>query len=54
MRRNRVGEARHPVIVRLRALVKAVNGLKHGATTKEWLRLYEEVDRAEKFLRRGK
>ena len=50
MRRNRVGEARHPVVVRLRALVKAVKGLKlydMGSVVK----LMGEVERAEKFLR---
>ncbi len=51
MRRNRVGEARHPIVVRLRALVKAVKGVKVHDTGSV-MRLMAEMDRAEKFLRR--
>lgn len=52
MRRNRIGEARHPVVVRLRALVKAVKQVRLYDTG-SFMKLMNEVDRAEKFLRKS-
>jgi hypothetical protein len=51
MRRNRVSEARHPAIVRLRSLVKAAKQVK-VYDTGSLMKLAREVERAEKFLRK--